>query len=390
MNLAVLLSGGVDSSVALHLARQARGGTAGLRAFYLKIWLEDELAHLGTCPWEDDLAYARAVCDQAGVPLEVVSLQAEYHERVVTAAVAELRAGRTPSPDLWCNERIKFGLFLERSGRGFDRVVSGHYAQIERGAAECVLKCSPDPVKDQTYFLARLSQEQLQRLEFPIGQLRKQNVRAAAAALNLATRDRPDSQGICFLGKLKYTEFVRHYLGEQPGDVVEMESGRRLSRHHGCWFYTIGQRKGIGLSGGPWYVVGKDLRTNVVFVSHSAHHLGHARRAFDVESLHWISGRPPELDRERVTPGTPRLSSEAATRVSGADTDSRSCDPGPSGACEVAVKVRHSPHRVRGRIAPRRGGVWEVILEEADPGIAPGQAAVFYQGDICLGSGFIL
>src|SRR5262249_19443481 len=162
MKIAVLLSGGVDSSVALKLVTEA--GHRDITAFYLKIWLEDELADLGTCPWEEDLKYARAVCEQAGVPLSVLSLQSEYHERVVAAAVDELRIGRTPSPDIWCNQRIKFGLFFDKVGPGFDKLVSGHYAQIESRDGICLLKRSSDPVKDQTYFLCALKQEQLRRL----------------------------------------------------------------------------------------------------------------------------------------------------------------------------------------------------------------------------------
>src|SRR5437667_424274 len=246
MKIAVLLSGGVDSSVALLLVKQA--GHQEINAFYLKIWLEDELAYLGNCPWEEDLKYARAVCEQAGVPLTVVSLQTEYHERVVAAAVEELRAGRTPSPDIWCNQRIKFGLFFEKIGRGFDRVASGHYGQVEDQGGVCVLKRSPDPVKDQTYFLCALNQEQLRRLWFPLGHLRKVEVRQLARQWRLPSCERKDSQGICFLGKIKYPEFIRYYLGERTGEIVELESGQPLAGHRRCWFYTIGRSKGTGLA----------------------------------------------------------------------------------------------------------------------------------------------
>ncbi len=209
MRIAVLVSGGVDSSVAL--ARLVAEGRHELTAFYLKIWLEDELAILGECPWEEDLRHARAVCETLGVPLEVVPLQDRYHERVVAHAIAELSAGRTPSPDLQCNQRIKFGAFLEAvGGDRFDAVASGHYARVELdGAGRAHLLRAPDPVKDQTYFLARMHQAQLQRARFPIGDLDKPAVRQRAAELGLATAARPDSQGICFLGKIKYPEFVR-------------------------------------------------------------------------------------------------------------------------------------------------------------------------------------
>jgi tRNA-specific 2-thiouridylase len=335
--------------VALRLAKQA--GHRDITAFYLKIWLEDELAHLGQCPWEEDLKFARAVCEQAGVPLEVVSLQTEYHERVVAAAVEELRAGRTPSPDIWCNQRIKFGLFFDKIDASFDKVVSGHYAQVEECAGAMCLKRSPDPVKDQTYFLHALNQTQLRRLWFPIGHLHKREVRQLAWEFDLPNRERPDSQGICFLGKIKYAEFVRFHLGEQPGEIVELETGRTLAEHRGYWFYTIGQRKNLRLPGGPWYVVKKDVATNRVFVSHSDHYLAHARDRFIVGPVNWIAGEPTRLD--------------------------------------LQAKVRHSPHLVNCRIAPSGDAHWQVILTSKDQGIAPGQSAVFYDGEVCLGGGVI-
>jgi len=349
LKIAALLSGGVDSSVALRLVKQA--GHRDVTAFYLKIWLEDELAYLGSCPWEEDLKYARAVCEQAGVPLQVISLQTEYQERVVAEALAELRAGRTPSPDIWCNQRIKFGLFFEKIDAGFDRIVSGHYAQVEPRGEVCLLKRSPDPVKDQTYFLCALNQNQLRRLWFPIGHLRKDDVRRLAREFDLPNRDRKDSQGICFLGKIRYPEFVRHHLGERAGEIVELETGKTLSEHRGFWFYTIGQRKGIGLAGGPWYVVKKDVSANRVYVSHSDHYLEHARRQFAVSSVNWIAGEPQRLD--------------------------------------LQAKVRHGPRLADCRVGRLGEGCWEVTLAEADQGIASGQSAVFYDGEFCLGGGVI-
>jgi len=349
VKIAVLLSGGVDSSVALRLAQQA--GCRDLNAFYLKIWLEDELAYLGSCPWEEDLAHARAVCEQAGVPLEVLSLQTEYQDRVVAAAVDELRAGRTPSPDIWCNQRIKFGLFCDKIGPGFDKVVSGHYAQVEDRGHVSLLKRSPDLVKDQTYFLCALHQEQLRRLWFPVGHLRKGEVRRLAGEWNLPNCDRKDSQGICFLGKIKYPEFVRYHLGERIGEIVELETGRTLAEHRGFWFYTIGQRKRIGLAGGPWYVVKKDVAANRVYVSHSDRFLDHARRQFNVSSMNWIGVEPQRL--------------------------------------QLQAKVRHGPRLTGCQLRPLDDGRWEVTLTEPDQGIASGQSAVFYDEEVCLGGGVI-
>lgn len=354
MKTAVLLSGGVDSSVALTLL--ARAGRP-LTAFYLKIWLEDEVSYLGSCPWEEDLSFARAVCEKAGVELRVLPLQREYHERVVQYAVEELRRGATPSPDLFCNRLVKFGAFLERSGESWERVVTGHYARLERHAAGVGLYRSPDPVKDQTYFLSRMDGAQLARAEFPLGPYTKVQVRRLAAEWDLPTKDRPDSQGICFLGKIPYRRFVEHYLGRHPGPMVDIATGRVLGRHQGLWFYTLGQRSGLGLSNGPWYVCGKDLRENVLWLSHADRKAQAERTVMLVDDLHWIGSPPPEG--------------------------------------EYQVKVRHGPRLYRARLryrSPIRTGpdsTAEVHLAEPDLGLAPGQFCVFYRGEECLGSGRI-
>lgn len=389
MKIAVLLSGGVDSSVALHLVKKE--GHKDITAFYLKIWLEDELSYLGSCPWEEDLTYARAVCDQAGVDLEVVSLQAEYQERIVACSLDELRQGRTPSPDILCNQRIKFGLFFEKIDPAFDKIVTGHYAQIEErrhglaedsralghsdspitpalspsdgargneqpgkarpGTSILLLKRSPDPVKDQTYFLSALDQQQLRRLWFPIGHLTKRQVRKLAHELELPNKERKDSQGICFLGKIKYPEFIRYHLGEKFGDIIEIETGRKLAEHRGYWFHTVGQRKGLGLDGGPWYVVKKDVEFNRVYVAHSNHYLNHAKKQFTVNPVHWVAGEPAQTS--------------------------------------LQTKVRHSPHLEECQIRCLGEQRWEVTLGEKDQGIASGQSAIFYDGEICLGGGVI-
>ncbi|MDA0745453.1 MAG: tRNA 2-thiouridine(34) synthase MnmA [bacterium] len=348
MKIALLLSGGVDSSVALHLLRRAGHD---LTAFYLKIWLEDELAFLGDCPWEEDLKYARAVCEQASVPLNIVPLQAEYLDRVVSHALDELRAGRTPSPDILCNRRIKFGEFTHHIDAGFEKIASGHYAQIEQQNDTFYLKRSPDPIKDQTYFLSGLTQEQLSHALFPIGHLTKEQVRQHAQEFNLPNRERKDSQGICFLGKISYPDFVKFHLGEKPGNIVEQETGHVLGPHNGFWFYTIGQRNGLGLAGGPWYVVQKDTQSNVIYVSHKDRRETQKRDRFTVSSLNWISGPPDRTD--------------------------------------LQVKLRHGPKQIACTIAPTENNHLRVTLTEKDPGIAPGQTAVFYNNETCLGGGVI-
>lgn len=261
--VAVLLSGGVDSSVALRLL-QEQGQRC--RAFYLRIWLEDEQAEAakGACPWEEDWEYASAVCAQAGVPLEAVSLQQEYQDEVVGYLVAEAEAGRTPNPDIMCNTRVKFGAFQRHVGTHFKGVASGHYARVapapyvptpspSPGAAAAVAVAAPvqllraaDAHKDQTYFLSQLRQDQLSNVMFPVGELTKPQVRETARRFALPNRERKDSQGICFLGKVDYNEFLQQHLGERPGAVLEHETGVQIGTHNGLWFHTVGQRKGLG------------------------------------------------------------------------------------------------------------------------------------------------
>jgi tRNA (5-methylaminomethyl-2-thiouridylate)-methyltransferase len=349
VKIAVLLSGGVDSSVALSLLRDAGHD---LTAFYLKVWLEDELSHLGSCPWEEDLGFAREVSRRLGVPLEVRSLQRPYWDRVVRYAIEELRRGRTPSPDLLCNQHIKFGAFLDEIDPSFEAVASGHYARLERRDGGVVLKRGVDPVKDQTYFLSLLSRTQLDRARFPLGDWTKSDVRSHAAKLDLPNKDRRDSQGICFLGKIKYNEFVRHHLGEREGDIVDSETGRVLGKHKGYWFHTIGQRQGLRLSHGPWFVHAKDVARNVVYVAHAERSSEASRDSFAVEAIHWISGPPEGRD--------------------------------------VQVRVRHGRALHRAWLELERDGDrGEVRLQQSERGIAPGQFAVFYQEEVCLGGATI-
>lgn len=353
-DVAVLLSGGVDSSVALRLAVQSG---ARVQAFYLKIWLEDELSHLGECPWEDDLKTAREVCEQAGVELHDVPLQKEYWDRVVSYTLAETRAGRTPNPDVMCNSRIKFGAFLEHV-RDFDKVVTGHYAQTRVGENGTELWCSGDEVKDQTYFLAHLTQEQISRAWFPVGGYKKEEVRRLAREMELVNQSRADSQGICFLGKVKFDDFLAHELGERRGKLVEFESGKEVGWHRGYWFFTAGQRRGVGLSGGPWYVVCKDVDKNIVFVSRAYDAKEQARNEFEFVNPSWISGDWPE-----------GLAASEERRM--------------------RVKTRHGK-RFHEALVVREGAGGRVRLTERDRGLAAGQFAVFYDYEgQCLGSGII-
>jgi tRNA-specific 2-thiouridylase len=322
-----------------------------LTAFYLKIWLQDEFSFLGECPWEEDLKYARAVCGQAEVPLEIISLQDEYWNSVVSYTISEIKEGRTPNPDMLCNSLVKFGQFYNKIDSSFQKVGSGHYAKVENFKGKYLLKRSPDPVKDQTYFLAYLTQEQLARTIFPLGDYKKNMVRKLASEYNLPNQKRKDSQGICFLGQVKFNEFIKHHLGEIKGDIIDIEKEKKLGKHAGYYFYTIGQRSGLGLSGGPWYVVRKDIQNNVIYVSHD-NFLKRERDEFLVGKINWISDIPA--------------------------------------AGNLQLKIRHGESFLKCVVKLKDEGTAYVKIDKPDKGIAPGQFAVFYDDEFCLGGGTIL
>jgi tRNA (5-methylaminomethyl-2-thiouridylate)-methyltransferase len=286
------------------------------------------------------------------VPLQVISLQQEYREKIVSYVVDEVRRGRTPNPDVLCNERIKFGLFLDYIDPSFERVATGHYAQVEDGTQGRLLKIAPDVVKDQTYFLCRLSQQQLARCLFPIGHLTKQQVRQLAVEFDLPNKDRKDSQGVCFLGKFKFSDFLKHHLGEKEGDLVEYETNQKVGTHNGFWFYTIGQRQGIRLGQGPWYVVTKNIATNTVYISRSYYAPEKIRTSVLVKECHWFA---------------PAIFTESDTRI----------------------KLRHGVQYHKGQITHISPTECLVTLEDNDQGIANGQFAVFYSNNYCMGSGII-
>ncbi|BBM89800.1 tRNA-specific 2-thiouridylase MnmA [Spirochaetota bacterium] len=374
--VAVLVSGGVDSAVALTLLKKAG---YDVEAFYLKIWLQDEVVALGDCPWEADLGFVRAVTEKLDVRLHVLSLQDEYWKLVISDTIARIKQGETPNPDMHCNSLIKFGVFIDYLRErfpSFTKVASGHYAQIayrdETNSDQVYLKMSPDAIKDQTYFLSRLRQVQLQALMFPIGHLTKQEVRACAREYRLQNQNRKDSQGLCFLGKIKFRDFVRYYLGEKQGEIVAMDTGRVLGVHRGYWYYTLGQRQGLDLSNGPWYVVAKDIKTNRVYVSRWEAAL---RKKFTIGAMHWLSDDFVEEQHFYHH------------KVKG------------SKSMQYTVKIRHGSKQHSCTLTPIKEvssrpseteGCYRVNLNEVELGIAPGQFAVFYKENICVGSAVIV
>ncbi|NWF89624.1 MAG: tRNA 2-thiouridine(34) synthase MnmA, partial [Ignavibacteriaceae bacterium] len=314
----------------------------------------DEFSFLGECPWEEDLKFARAVCEQNNIPLEILSLQTEYWDSVVTYTIDEIKEGRTPNPDIFCNSLIKFGQFYDKIDSSFEKVASGHYAKVvfDESSKKYLLKQSPDPIKDQTYFLAYLTQQQLSRALFPIGEHDKKQIRNLAENFNLKNKNRKDSQGICFLGQVKFDEFIKHHLGEIKGDIVDINTNKKLGTHSGYYFYTIGQRSGLKLGGGPWFVVKKDVQQNIVYVSHE-NLLTKEKKEFEVGKFNWITGEKPEKS-------------------------------------ELEVKIRHGAKKYKCTISFKDDFSAFVKLNDSDSGIAPGQFAIFYEADLCLGGGVIL
>ena len=367
--IAVLLSGGVDSSVVLCLlARQ------GLHpdCFYIKIGPEEDAEW--DCTSEEDMEMATAVARKYGCRLEVVDCHSEYWEQVTVYTMDKVKAGLTPNPDVMCNRLIKFGAFHEKRGHDYDLIATGHYAQTEvEEIQETVngqlvsrklkwLTTSPDPVKDQTDFLAQIYDWQLRKALFPIGHMMKEEVRRIAEQEHLVSAHRRDSQGICFLGKINYNEYVRRYLGEQPGDVIELETGRLIGRHRGLWFHTIGQRKGMGFGGGPWFVVKKDVAQNIIYVSHGYDPATAYRDTFTVHDFHWLTLPIEQLPEYRE--GEPMA---------------------------VTFKIRHTPEFLRGTLLRTAEGQFTVHSSTPIHGVAPGQFCVVYDANHhrCYGSGEI-
>lgn len=347
MRIAVLVSGGVDSAVVVDkLYKEGHD----LTLFYIRIGNDNGE---GDCSADEDIEMCTLIARKYGLPLRVVSLHEEYWNSVMAYALRTVKEGRTPHPDMMCNKLIKFGYFEKRWGHEFDKTATGHYADIVEQDGRLYLATAADPVKDQTDFLAQISYEQLSHLMFPLGRMPKREVRQAALDAGLPNATRKDSQGICFLGKIDYADFIERHLGTRPGPVIEIETGRKIGEHRGYWFYTIGQRKGLGLSGGPWFVVRKNVRDNVIYVSRGYDTPRQYGRVINLQEMHWISGDP--------------------------------------GLELVAFKTRHSPEFHQGRLERHDDGSLTIRSEQDIQGIAPGQFAIIYSPDcrLCFGSGLI-
>lgn len=351
-NIAVLVSGGVDSAVVVHRLMEEGHD---LNLFYIRIGMDNGE---GDCSAEEDIEMCQFIARKYGLPFEVVSLHEEYWENVMEYALRTVKAGLTPHPDMMCNKMIKFGYFEQRWGKDFDLTATGHYATTDFIDGRKYLATAVDPVKDQTDFLAQISYEQLEHIIFPIGNLPKSEVRRIAVDVKMPNAYRKDSQGICFLGKINYNDFIRRHLGEKRGSIIEIETGRKLGEHRGYWFHTIGQRKGLGLSGGPWYVVKKNVNDNVVYVSNGYDNEKQYGNTLHLDEMHFISGNPWE---------------------------------GVSGPVDITFKNRHMPEFLRGKLTHLGGMEYVIESEKKVQGIAPGQFAVIYDptSHLCYGSGVI-
>ncbi|MFC4729282.1 tRNA 2-thiouridine(34) synthase MnmA [Coralloluteibacterium thermophilus] len=353
------VSGGVDSAVsALLLAQDARSGRGpAVEGLFMQNWEDDGS---GDCRAEDDRRDAVAVCGRLGIPFHVRNFARQYWDGVFAHFVEEYRVGRTPNPDVLCNREIKFRTFLDEArALGAERIATGHYARVERRGGRWALLRGADADKDQSYFLHQIGQEALAATLFPIGHLPKAQVRALAREAALPVHAKKDSTGICFIGERDFRDFLARYLPAQAGDIRAVD-GTRLGEHAGAWYYTLGQREGLALGGirgrgsAPWYVVGKDVRNNVLYVDQGSDSPYLHSQALEADAAHWTAGSPPARS----------FACTAKTRYRQPDQD-----------CEVEVGDD--------------GGL-AVRFARPQRAVTPGQAVVFYRDDECLGGATIL
>jgi tRNA-specific 2-thiouridylase len=346
MKVVVGMSGGVDSAVAALLAKRAGHDVVGI---FMKNWGEDDTDEY--CSTREDLVDAAAAADVIGIELEAVNFSAEYKERVFAEFLREYAAGRTPNPDVLCNAEIKFRAFLDHAMRlGAEKIATGHYARTD-GVR---LLRGRDGAKDQSYFLHRLTQEQLARVMFPVGELKKTEVRRIALESGLPNHAKKDSTGICFIGERPFREFLNRYLPKVPG-AIRTPEGKTVGEHIGLAFYTIGQRKGIGIGGAgePWYVAGKDLKANTLLVVQGHDHPLLMKKTLSAADTAWVAGKAPAAPSAHT----------AKTRYRQADAP-----------CTLSTVLES-----------------EIRVDFSSPqwAVTPGQSVVLYDGEVCLGGGVI-
>ncbi|GGH85726.1 tRNA-specific 2-thiouridylase [Pullulanibacillus pueri] len=343
------MSGGVDSSVTALLLKQQGYDVVGI---FMKNW--DDTDENGVCTATEDYEDVARVANQIGIPYYAVNFEKEYWDKVFSYFLEEYKAGRTPNPDVMCNKEIKFKAFLDHAlSLGADYVATGHYARVERSEGKTKLLRGLDNGKDQTYFLNQLSEEQLSRVLFPLGELKKPEVRKIAQEHGLATANKKDSTGICFIGERDFKTFLSHYLPAQSGEIRTID-GEYKGTHEGLMYYTNGQRQGLGIGGpgGPWFVCGKDLDKNILYVAPD-NHPSLFSEGLTAEKVNWINGQP------KTTTFT----------------------------CTAKFRYRQPDQPVSVTVEPE--GRLTVMFAEPQKAITPGQAVVFYDGELCLGGATI-
>jgi len=348
------MSGGVDSSVTALLLKQQGYEVIGL---FMKNWEDDDDSEY--CSSRQDLLDAVSVADTIGIPIEAVNFSSEYKDRVFSQFLKEYQAGRTPNPDILCNAEIKFKAFLNHAIElGADAIATGHYAQVRESNGLFQLLKADDASKDQSYFLHRLNQAQLSRVIFPLGKILKSQVRAIAEQHELANHAKKDSTGICFIGERPFREFLNRYLPTQPGEMLTPD-GQVVGKHIGLSFYTIGQRQGLGIGGAkeatgePWFVCGKDMASNHLFVVQGHDHPALLSRSLDALDCHWVSGIAPQINHP------------------------------------YAAKARYRQADMPCTITGMDNGMCTVHFSEPQWAVTPGQSVVLYEGEICLGGAII-
>ncbi|CAG1017263.1 tRNA-specific 2-thiouridylase MnmA [Burkholderiaceae bacterium] len=358
------LSGGVDSAVTAHLLKQQGHEVV---AIFMKNWEDDDDDEY--CSSRQDFLDAASVADVLGIEIEHVNFAADYKDRVFAEFLREYQAGRTPNPDVLCNAEIKFKAFLDHAMRlGAEKIATGHYARVRwnphAADGRFELLKGLDPLKDQSYFLHRLNQSQLAKTLFPVGELPKTEVRRIAAEIGLPNAKKKDSTGICFIGERPFREFLNRYLANTPGPIKD-ERGRVIGEHVGLSFYTLGQRKGIGIGGlkdgkqakggsehQPWFVARKDMEANTLYVVQGHDHPWLLTRGLVADEASWVAGAAPP-------------------------------------AASLAAKTRYRQGDAACAFAPGANGVFELRFANAQWAVTPGQSAVLYDGEVCLGGGVI-
>ncbi|WP_409574568.1 tRNA 2-thiouridine(34) synthase MnmA [Thalassotalea sp. PS06] len=357
LKVIVGMSGGVDSSVSAYLLQQQGYQVEGL---FMKNWEEDDDDEY--CAAAEDLKDAQAVCEKLGIELHTINFAAEYWDNVFEYFLEEYKAGRTPNPDIMCNKEIKFKAFLEFACEdlGADYIATGHYVQRREQDGKFQMLRGLDNNKDQSYFLYTLSNQQVAQTLFPVGNLEKPEVRAIAEREGLITHDKKDSTGICFIGERKFKDFLGRYLPAQPG-VIEDSDGKAIGEHDGLMYHTLGQRKGLRIGGlkdagdEPWYVVEKDMKRNVLIVGQGHNHPRLFSKGLVADQLHWVDREEPALNE----------------------------------AFRCTVKTRYRQQDVACTVTRINDSDYEVMFDEQQSSVTPGQSVVFYQDEVCLGGGII-